>query len=84
LAFPNSVTGTSALVTFSFTAVGIGNALFAVGDHNAGGDLTEGFALDPSGFGTVSYSAISINVIPEPATLALLILGGMAAIRRRR
>jgi hypothetical protein len=84
LAFPNSVTGTSVLVQLAFTAVGIGNASFMVGDHNGAGDLTEGFALDPTGFGVVSYLPIGINVIPEPATLALLTLGGLALVRRRR
>ena len=46
-------------------------------------DLTEGFALDPTGFATMNYTGGMLHVIPEPATLALLVLGGLALARRR-
>ncbi|MEZ6083488.1 MAG: PEP-CTERM sorting domain-containing protein [Phycisphaerae bacterium] len=34
--------------------------------------------------GGASFDNISLEVIPEPATLSLLALGGIAALRRRR
>ncbi|MCP4591501.1 MAG: PEP-CTERM sorting domain-containing protein [bacterium] len=47
------------------------------------GDITEGFALDPTGLATVVYHPGTIEVIPEPTTLALLAFGGLALLRRR-
>jgi hypothetical protein len=51
-------------------------------DPNLGADLTEGFALDTpiGGFADVTYVC---GTIPEPATLSLLALGGLALLRRR-
>ncbi|MHC4091719.1 MAG: PEP-CTERM sorting domain-containing protein, partial [Planctomycetota bacterium] len=34
--------------------------------------------------GSLPKSGVKVNVTPEPASLALLALGGLAAIRRRR
>ena len=47
------------------------------------GDLTEGFALDPSGFATVSFEPAHITVVPEPHSWALLLLAGLAIWARR-
>jgi hypothetical protein len=55
------------------------NILFATGD---------GTNVDPLNIGLISYASNvtfhGLNVVPEPATLALLALGGLAMLRRRR
>ncbi|MCZ6683564.1 MAG: cohesin domain-containing protein [Planctomycetota bacterium] len=53
------------------------------------GDLTEGFAMDPTGFATVSFVSAHVSVIvPEPRSWVLLLLGGLAvwarSVRYRR
>lgn len=35
------------------------------------------------GFGNLHHNAILLQVVPEPATVALLILAGLALLRRR-
>ena len=51
-------------------------------------DLSEGFALDPpptGAFADVVYAPGSITVIPEPASVALVLIGGVVfGLRRRR
>ena len=47
------------------------------------GDLTEGFAMDPTGFATVSFEPAHITVVPEPCSWALLLLGALAVRVRR-
>jgi hypothetical protein len=50
-----------------------------------GDEISEWFASDiPEGEGMIFGDPLSLTVIPEPATLALLALGGIAALRRRR
>lgn len=47
------------------------------------GDLTEGFALvAPGEFATAVYTGGEINVVPEPAALALLALSALVLRRR--
>jgi len=72
----------SVLVTLQFQYLGAGWTPVCFGDHNALGDLMEGFAIQGvSNFATVEY--VCGQVCPEPSTLLLLGLGGLALIRRR-
>lgn len=49
------------------------------------GDMLETVKFDSSNFAGGSFSVVdNISVVPEPATVALLGLGGMALIRKRR
>lgn len=55
------------------------------------GDLTEGFALAPSGFASVTFTNLTLNImerpviIPEPGTLLLMltVLAGMRLTAKR-
>lgn len=83
LAFPDGVFGDDILLaTVEFQPLAYGTTGLELSDDYPA-DLTEGFALWASGFATVNYGVGSISVIPEPATLTLLVLGGLAALRRR-
>lgn len=73
-----------ATVTLSLDALGTTD--LGLSDDNPI-DLSEGFALDPppvGEFADVTYELGSITVTPEPASLVLLALGGIACISRRR
>jgi hypothetical protein len=91
------VTGNEVLLaSISFPGAGTGDSL-TLGDHNPWnglGDWNEGFIIQPPptcNFAQVGYVdlnpdpfIITIPVpIPEPTSLALLLLGGLAVIRRR-
>lgn len=84
LAFPIGITGYTVLAEVEFQALAVGVTPI-LGSHTDG-DFTEGFALQPppqGAFADVTYETGSIEVLPEPATLVLLALGGLALIRRR-
>lgn len=70
-------------------ATGLSDLSILAGNYNMAGDWFDG---DFNGDGTIGLSDLSMmagsygttsSAIPEPATLALLTLGGMAALRRR-
>jgi hypothetical protein len=80
-----SYSGDIGLCTLRFTATGM------VGDTDIDmsytvGDLKEGFLVEGDGIlppDMVSFTPGLVQVIPEPGTLALLALGGLALLRRR-
>jgi len=47
-------------------------------------DLTEGFALIPTGFDAVSFTGAEVQISPEPSTSLLLTLGLVALSARSR
>lgn len=81
LAFPNGIVGTDVvLATLHFTADADGETdlLLSV----TPGDNSEGFALDPNGFGTYLFGTGHVSV-PEPTSLVLMLLTGACVCRRR-
>lgn len=82
IAFPNGVSGTNILLaTLHFHADADGETDLLLGITS--GDQTEGFALDPVGFGTVLLENGHVSV-PEPASLMLCLVGAALGRRRRR
>jgi hypothetical protein len=81
-AFPVGVQGTGILLaTLSFTATAPGTVLLQV--EITPGDLTEGFALDPTGFAASPVLGSAEVSVPEPGS-SMLVLPALAALRRRR
>jgi hypothetical protein len=80
-----SVWGASVLLaTLRFTGVAdYGQTSICTG--STPGDLTEGFARDPDigGFANALYTCGMITLVPEPASLLLVSLAGLAVVRRR-
>ncbi len=74
------------LATVTFSLDSLGTTDLNLSDDNPS-DLSEGFALDPppvGAFADVTYQPGSITVTPEPASLMMLLLGGVACVSRRR
>jgi hypothetical protein len=69
-----------AMLNFHADAPGTSPLLLSV----TAGDLTEGFALDPTGFDSVQYVGGQVTVVPEPGSFALLgaALAALAFARR--
>ena len=84
LAFPTSVSGNGVLLaTMTFSADGLGETDLLL--STTAGDLTEGFPLDDTGFGTISFEPGHVNVIPAPGAALLGIVGfGMIAAAKRQ
>ena len=81
LAFPSSVSGTGiVLATISLSAGAVGDTELWI--SVTPGDLSEGFALDPTGFDTFTVQPGHVKV-PEPSTIALLGLAALGVALRR-
>lgn len=74
-----------ATVTLSLDSLGVTS--LGLSDNNPA-DLSEGFALDPppvGAFANVNYVGATIEVVPEPTAMSLLLFAGsMVMIRRNR
>ena len=55
----------------------------SVGTHSVVGAVKPTFAAPPGNYDYYSQS-VEFEVVPEPATLGLMLLGGLALLRRRR
>ena len=84
LAFPMPVYGDDILLaTLTFEAIALGTSDLTTSITLA--ELTEGFALSPTGFAEVTFQAGSVTVVPVPATILLFSSGliGLAGLRKR-
>lgn len=81
-----ALNGLVTLATITFALDGLGVTQLGLADDRLT-DPTEGFVLDPTSpdtFADVLYTGGSINVIPEPASIVLIVLGAASSLRRRR
>jgi hypothetical protein len=75
--------------SFSVTAADVLDGMITVDDY-AGGGLggppvaTKILAGGTTTISTIQMEPVSVKVVPEPMTMSLLSLGGLALIRRRR
>lgn len=80
---PPGVDGTGVLLATIELTAGASTGSVDLTLSVTSGDQSEGFALDPAGFDTYTLNAGVLNIVPEPAALTLLLVGGLAALRRR-
>jgi len=77
LAPPAGISGTNVLLaTVTFQGVSAGATPLTLGVTP--GDLTEGFPLKPSGFAETQFIAAQVEIVPEPGTGSLVLLGSVA------
>ncbi len=82
LAFPDGIAGEGiVLATLSLHADSDGETDLVLSVSEA--DPNEGFALDPTGFAEWAFQSGRI-VVPEPATIALMLIGAASLSRLRR
>lgn len=72
---------TAATTTFTIDSVGSG---LSSTTNNYGGQIDELYIFDEAIDAPTVTSLFTSNVVPEPGSLALISLGGLLAIRRRR
>ena len=68
--------------TLGFTAAQLLPFVVAGGEYTL--DFVDYNKLSPNGDGWMIMGEVSIPGVPEPATLSLMVLGGLAMLRRRR
>lgn len=72
LAFPTGVSGTDVLLaTLHHQVAGVGATTIV--PSVTSGDLTEGFALEVTGFDDIVFEAATFTAVPEPRSLRFLL-----------
>jgi hypothetical protein len=82
--FPSGISGPDLLLA-TLTLLALAPGATTILPAVTGGDLTEGFPLDPSGFASdVSFVGAEVQVVPEPSSAALFgfALAALAIARR--
>ncbi len=81
----SSESGTSLIAVFAFSG-GLGDPNVAASINIAQIIIADGYTVEMSGNVTVGTTEVSFanTTIPEPATISLLAIGGIAMLRRKR
>ena len=59
-------------------------SFFETLDENGDIAIDVTYSITDSGAGDIAFRGVMITAVPEPATMSLLALGGLAMLRRRR